>query len=82
VTLPTSHTMRLATIGLLPETARRALRLEWTRAQQLELNVIGRASRSTTPVMPRALRTVGPGYLRWRSEAIARGPFGGAAITA
>src|SRR5258705_12020176 len=34
VTLPTSHTMRLATIGLLPDTARRALGLEWTRAME------------------------------------------------
>ena len=79
VTLPTSHTMRLATIGLLPETARRALGLEWTRAKELELNAIGRLSRSTTPVLPRRLRIVGPSYLRWRGDAISRGPFGGAA---
>ena len=79
MTLPTSHTMRLATIGLLPETARRALDLEWTRANELELNAIGRVSRAATPVMPRSLRVVGPGYLRWRRDAIAGGPFGGAA---
>ena len=30
ITLPTSHAMRLATIGLLPRRARRALDLEWT----------------------------------------------------
>lgn len=80
VTLPTSHTMRLATIGLLPQTARTRLGLEWTRAMELELNAIGRLSRSTTPVLPRSLRIVGPGYLRWRSDAITRGPFGGAAV--
>ena len=76
VTLPTSHTMRLATIGLLGETARRALGLEWTRAQEVELSVIGRLSRSATPVLPRSLRTLGPSYLRWRREEIGRGPFG------
>jgi len=26
-----------------------------------------------TPVMPKGLRNMGPGYLRWRREAIARG---------
>ena len=76
VTLPTSHTMRLATVGLLPAGARRALGLEWTRAQDVELNAIGRLSRAATPVMPRSLRVVGPGYLRWRRDAIAGGPFG------
>jgi uncharacterized protein (DUF2236 family) len=79
LTLPSSHTMRLATIGLLPRTARRALDLEWTRANELEMNAIGRVSRAATPVMPRSLRVVGPGYLRWRSDAIAGGPFGRAA---
>ena len=79
ITLPTSHTMQLATIGLLPRAARRALDLEWTRANELELNAIGRVSRAATPVMPRSLRVVGPGYLRWRRDAIAGGPFGRAA---
>ena len=82
VTLPTSHTMRLATIGLLPETARMQLGLEWTRAMELELNAIGRLSRSTTPVLPRSLRIVGPSYLRWRGDAIGRGPFGRALTAA
>jgi uncharacterized protein (DUF2236 family) len=76
VTLPTSHTMLLATIGLLPPTARHSLGLDWTRAQEAELNVIGRVSRATTPVLPRRLRVVGPSYLRWRGDAIDRGPFG------
>src|SRR5204862_488627 len=58
VTLPTSHTMRLATIGLLSQTARRALGLEWTRAMELELDTVGRLSRSTTPILPRRLRIV------------------------
>jgi uncharacterized protein (DUF2236 family) len=76
ITAPSSHTMRLATIGLLPEPARKRLGLQWTRAMELELNAIGRLSRSTTPVLPQSLRIVGPRYLRWRRDEIARGPFG------
>ena len=71
--------MRLATIGLLPQPARNRLGLQWTRAMELELNAIGRLSRSTTPVLPHSLRIVGPRYLRWRRDEIARGPFGQAA---
>jgi uncharacterized protein (DUF2236 family) len=71
--------MRLATVGLLPASARRALGLDWTRANGVEMHAIGRVSRAATPVMPRSLRVVGPGYLRWRSDAIAGGPFGRAA---
>jgi uncharacterized protein (DUF2236 family) len=82
VALPASRTMRLATVGLLPRTARLRLGLEWTRAQELELNVLGGLSRSTTPLLPRSLRTVGPSYLRWRREQIDRGPFGRAAVAA
>jgi uncharacterized protein (DUF2236 family) len=79
VTLPTSHTLRLTTIGLLPDTARRRLGLHWTRAMELEMNAIGRLSRSTTPLLPRSLKIVGPGYLRWRHDEIERGPFATAA---
>jgi hypothetical protein len=43
---------------------------------ELEMNAIGRLSRSTTPVLPRSLRVVGPSYLRWRRAEIERGPFG------
>jgi uncharacterized protein (DUF2236 family) len=82
LTLPSSHTMRLATIGLLPEAGRRALGLEWTRGMERELNAIGRLSRAATPVMPQRLRVVGPSYLRWRREEIARGPFGRAPVAA
>jgi uncharacterized protein (DUF2236 family) len=82
VALPASRTMRLATVGLLPASVRLRLGLEWTRAQELELNVLGGLSRSTTPLLPRSVRTVGPSYLRWRREQIDRGPFGRAAVAA
>jgi uncharacterized protein (DUF2236 family) len=82
LTAPSSHAMRLSTVGLLPPIARRRLGLEWTRGMELEMNAIGRLVRSTTPVLPRSLRIVGPSYLRWRREEIKRGPFGGAAADA
>jgi uncharacterized protein (DUF2236 family) len=63
----------LATVGLLPEELRERLDLRLTRSQALELRALGAASRSVTPLMPRALRNVGPGYLRWRRVPIARG---------
>ena len=73
---PSSHAMRLATVGLLPPLARERLGLEWTRGMEREMNAIGRLSRSTTPVLPRSLKITGPSYLRWRRDKIERGPFG------
>jgi uncharacterized protein (DUF2236 family) len=63
----------LATIGLLPPQLRGRLGLELTRSQRLELRALGAAARSLTPLMPRSLRNVAPGYLRWRRKPIARG---------
>jgi uncharacterized protein (DUF2236 family) len=37
------------------------------------LRALGAGLRTVTPLMPRSLRNTGPGYLRWRREAIARG---------
>lgn len=75
--LPFVHVLSLATGGLLPAILRRRFGLRWTARHELELRALGRASRSLTPVMPEALRNVGPGYLRWRHDAIARGDFAG-----
>ena len=77
--LPAARTMRLATTGLLPPSARYRLGLSWTRAQEVELAAMGSMARSLTPVMPATVRNFGPAYLRWRRKAIARGPFGGEA---
>jgi uncharacterized protein (DUF2236 family) len=75
---PTRAT-RIATVGLMPASLRRKLGLRWTASQQTELRAIGAASRALTPVMPAALRNMGPEFLRLRREAIARGPLGPAA---
>jgi uncharacterized protein (DUF2236 family) len=73
------HLMSLATVGLAPPALRRRLGLRWTRARELELGVLAGALRAATPLMPAALRNTGPGYLRWRGEAIARGDVASAA---
>jgi uncharacterized protein (DUF2236 family) len=73
VRVPFVRVFTLATVGLLPPLLRERLGVRWTRTQQLELRALGRATRAATPLMPRSLRNTGPSYMRWRSEAIARG---------
>jgi uncharacterized protein (DUF2236 family) len=73
VRVPFARIFTLATIGLLPPPLRERLGVRWTARQQVELRALGRAARSATPLMPRALRNTGPTYMRWRREAIARG---------
>jgi uncharacterized protein (DUF2236 family) len=67
------HALGLTTAGLLAPALRRRFGVRWTRANELELRVLGTALHAATPLMPASLRNTGPGYLRWRREAIARG---------
>jgi uncharacterized protein (DUF2236 family) len=69
-------------VGLLPATLRRRFGVPWARANDLELRVLGAALRAATPLMPKWLRNTGPGYLRWRHEAIARGDVASATLIA
>jgi uncharacterized protein (DUF2236 family) len=71
--VPAARLSALATIGLLPPVLRDRFGLRWTRAQELELRALGRASRAATPVMPAGLRRMGPAWLARRREAIVRG---------
>ena len=73
VRAPLGHVLGLATVGLLPGTLRRRFGVPWTRANDLEFLVLSATLRAATPLMPSCLRNTGPGYLRWRREAIARG---------
>jgi uncharacterized protein (DUF2236 family) len=63
---PLGHFLRVSTAGLLAPTLRRRLGVDWTRADELELRVLGATLRAATPLMPSSLRNTGPGYLRWR----------------
>jgi uncharacterized protein (DUF2236 family) len=63
----------LATVTLLPAELRARFGFELSRAERLELRALAAAARRATPLMPGWLRNVGPGYLRWRRDPIARG---------
>jgi uncharacterized protein (DUF2236 family) len=70
---PLGHLLGLATIGLLPPQLRLRFGLSWSRSDALQLRALAAALQAMTPLMPAPLRNGGPAYLRWRSEAIARG---------
>jgi uncharacterized protein (DUF2236 family) len=72
--IPLARVNRLATLGMLPPALRERFGIVWTRSQELELRALSAAARSATPLMPASMRNLGPGYLRWRREALARGP--------
>jgi uncharacterized protein (DUF2236 family) len=69
--IPAVRQIGLVTAGLLPADLRDRLGIPWSRARDRELRILGAASRAATPLMPRALRNIGPGYLRWRRDAMA-----------
>lgn len=64
--VPAARVTGLATVGLLPPVLRDRLGLHWSAADEIQLKVLGRLARATTPVLPGGLREMGPGYLRWR----------------
>jgi uncharacterized protein (DUF2236 family) len=68
---PLSHLLRLTTVGLLTPGLRRRLGVGWSRRDEVELRGLSTTLRAATPLMPAALRNTGPGYLRWRREAMA-----------
>jgi uncharacterized protein (DUF2236 family) len=76
---PLARTGALATVGLLPPLLRERCGLRWTAGQERELSALAAVSRAMTPILPKRLRYMGPPYLRWRADAIARGEFGEAA---
>jgi uncharacterized protein (DUF2236 family) len=73
------HVIRLTSVGLLPPTLRARLGTPWRGREQVELAVIAAALRAASPLMGSSLRSTGPGYLRWRAQALARGDAGSSA---
>jgi uncharacterized protein (DUF2236 family) len=63
-----SRALVLVTTGMLPPVLRERFGIRWTRAKDLELEVLARALRGMTPVLPAAARIVGPAYLGWRAR--------------
>jgi uncharacterized protein (DUF2236 family) len=76
IRMPARRGMYLGGVGLLSPLLRERFELTWSRGDEAQFRALGAATRSLTPVMPKALRIMGPAQLRWRRRAIARGPLG------
>ena len=74
--VPPSRALRIASIGMMSPLLRERLGVRWSRANEAELRALAVASRALGPIIPRRLRIMGPAYLRWRADEIARGPLG------
>lgn len=66
---PSGHLLTLCTVGLLPPVLRERLGVTWTPWHERQLRAVSAFSRALTPVLPRALRVSGPGYLKLRKLA-------------
>lgn len=56
LTNPLGYVQHLAVVGTLPEAARAKLGLSWTRSQEVQLRIFGRAVARTVPLLPERLR--------------------------
>jgi uncharacterized protein (DUF2236 family) len=65
---PLTHTIGLATIGMLPPVLRERFGVRWSGRQELELRALGASLRAATPILPPGLRNMGPHYLGWRTR--------------
>ena len=74
--IPPAQALKVSSFGLLPPVLRERFGLEWGPVLHAELRAMGAASRVLSPVLPKRLRNMGPEYLRWRADEIARGPLG------
>jgi uncharacterized protein (DUF2236 family) len=79
---PSARASELATIALLPPRLRARVGLRLGRREARELRAFAALSRAATPLMPESLLRMGPGYLRARRQAMARGDFAAAAEVA
>lgn len=76
IRVPARRALWLGGVGLVPPRLRERLGIVWTAADEQQFRRLGRAARACTPLMPPGLRTIGPGQLRLRRRAVARGPLG------
>ena len=70
---PAIKSTRLVTGALLPQVLRDRFDFPWTEKDARRFRRLAKASKASTPLLPAALRNVGPRYLRWRREALERG---------
>jgi uncharacterized protein (DUF2236 family) len=76
IRLPARKALWLGSIGAAGPRLREKLGIPWSGREETQFRRLSAVSRGATPLMPRALRTVGPAQLRMRRQAIARGPLG------
>jgi uncharacterized protein (DUF2236 family) len=74
--LPARRSLWLGGVGMLTPELRARFGLPWTRSDERQFGAMTAFSRALTPVLPKPLRITGPGQLRMRRRAIARGPLG------
>jgi uncharacterized protein (DUF2236 family) len=77
--VPARKALYIGGVGMLTPQLRDRFGVAWTGRDERQFQLLGRTSRSLTPVMPKPLRIAGPGQLRMRRRAVARGPLGAAA---
>lgn len=74
--IPAGDALRLGGVGPMSPALRHRLNIAWSWHDELRLRALGATARSLTPVLPDSLKVTGPAQLRWREQAIARGPLG------
>jgi uncharacterized protein (DUF2236 family) len=72
--MPPVRLAYLGGVGLMAPTLRARLHITWSRRDELEFRLVAATSRALNPVLPEALKTLGPRELRWRQRASAGGP--------
>jgi uncharacterized protein (DUF2236 family) len=76
IRMPARRALWIGGVGMLAPRLRERFELPWTRRDEAQFRALGAASRALTPVLPERVRISGPGELRLRRRAIARGPLG------
>lgn len=74
--VPASRALWLGGVGLVAPRLRRRLGIRFTTLDEAAFRTLGVLSRATEPVLPQALKVMGPAHLRWRQAEIAKGPLG------
>ena len=75
--IPAARAFWLGGAGLLGGALRTRLGIGWSLIDEVQFQALGTLCRSLTPILPERVRITGPNQLRWRRDAIARGPLGG-----
>jgi uncharacterized protein (DUF2236 family) len=74
--VPAGDALRLGAVGPMTGALRERLGIPWSRRDEARFRLLGATSRGLGPVLPKRLKVTGPAQLRWRREAIERGPLG------